>query len=67
MFAPEGAQAGFTADFKSLELNAFGGLYTKYLKNNYSETVVQWAYQSTLALPSSLHVATCAIQRSISY
>ncbi|KRZ81342.1 hypothetical protein T08_16246 [Trichinella sp. T8] len=32
MFAPEAAQAGFTADFKILELNAFGGLYTKYLK-----------------------------------
>ncbi|KRX51619.1 hypothetical protein T09_3528 [Trichinella sp. T9] len=36
MFALEAAQAGFIADFKSLELNTFGGLYTKYLKYNYS-------------------------------
>ncbi|KRZ47724.1 hypothetical protein T02_10191 [Trichinella nativa] len=36
MFAPEAAQAGFPSDFKSLELITFGGLYTKYLKYNYS-------------------------------
>ncbi|XP_003373068.1 conserved hypothetical protein [Trichinella spiralis] len=54
MFAPEAAQAGFTADFKILELNTFGGLYTKYLKS----------YQSTLLPPSSLQVATCAIHQT---
>ncbi|KRZ66493.1 hypothetical protein T10_6251 [Trichinella papuae] len=31
-------------------------------KYEFYQTVVQWAYQSTLALPSSLHIATCAIQ-----
>ncbi|KRZ65809.1 hypothetical protein T10_12959 [Trichinella papuae] len=74
MFAPEAAQAGFTVDFKSLELNTFGGLYTKYLKYNYSECCFALnvltgkytlrTYQSTLLSPSSLQVATCAMQLS---
>ncbi|KRY44302.1 hypothetical protein T03_1717 [Trichinella britovi] len=33
MFALEAVQAGFNADCKILELNTFGGLYTKYLND----------------------------------
>ncbi|KRY47985.1 hypothetical protein T03_13879 [Trichinella britovi] len=59
MFAPEAAQAGFTADFKILELNTFGGLYTKYLK------LMQITYQSKLLPPLSLQVAVCAMQNIV--